>query len=633
MNGSLVRLLLLEDDPNDAELLKEILADRFALEITHVQSSHEFESALTGGHFDLILADYKLPSFDGLSALDLVLALSPGVPFIFVSGTIGEDFAIEALKRGATDYVLKTRLTRLVPSVQRALSETRERAQREAAQQAQRRSETYLAEAERVAHVGWWERDFTSGRVQLSDESCRIFGLQPVDLPEWHGRWLDLIHPEDRARAAEIATAALVPGGPRYDVEYRIIRADGSVRVIHSQGDVTWDETGRPVRQFGVMQDITELRRAEQELRASEARFRILVDHASDAFFLYDDEGTVLDVNRQACESLGYRRDELIGMSAFDYGPDLTPELLRRIRERLRSGKIVTYDGRQRRKDGTMFPVEVRIRAHWHEGRMLAVSLDRDITERKRAQEEHERLRQLESDLAHMNRLSIMGELTASLAHEILHPIATARNNARAGIRFLDMKPPNLGEVKEALGEVVRDADRAKDIISHVRNHIKKASPRMEVLDIKGAINEVLGMVRSEIERKRVAIRTSLTGPMPCVRGDRVQLQQVILNLILNAVEAMGSLEEGARELSINAELNTSSEILVSIRDSGPGIDPANLDRVFAPFYTTKASGIGMGLSICRSIISAHGGRLWAEANRPRGAIFQFTLPSGQENQ
>src|SRR5579871_6481762 len=244
MNGSLVRLLLLEDDPNDAELLKEILADRFALEITHVQSSHEFESALTGGHFDLILADYKLPSFDGLSALDLVLALSPGVPFIFVSGTIGEDFAIEALKRGATDYVLKTRLTRLVPSVQRALSETRERAQREAAQQAQRRSETYLAEAERVAHVGWWERDFTSGRVQLSDESCRIFGLQPVDLPEWHGRWLDLIHPEDRARAAEIATAALVPGGPRYDVEYRIIRADGSVRVIHSQGDVTWDETG-----------------------------------------------------------------------------------------------------------------------------------------------------------------------------------------------------------------------------------------------------------------------------------------------------------------------------------------------------------------------------------------------------
>ena len=212
--------------------------------------------------------------------------------------------------------------------------------------------------------------------------------MQPVDLPEWHGRWLDLIHPEDRARVAEAAAAALMPGGPRYDVEYRVVRPDGTERMVHSQGDVTWDDSGRPLRQFGVLQDITELRQAERELRASEARFRTLVDHASDAFFLYNEDATVLDVNRQACESLGYRRDELIGMTAFDYGPDLTPELLQRIRERLRAGKIVTYDGRHRRKDGTVFPVEVRIRALWHEGQLLAVSLDRDITERKRAEDE-----------------------------------------------------------------------------------------------------------------------------------------------------------------------------------------------------------------------------------------------------
>jgi C4-dicarboxylate-specific signal transduction histidine kinase len=230
-----------------------------------------------------------------------------------------------------------------------------------------------------------------------------------------------------------------------------------------------------------------------------------------------------------------------------------------------------------------------------------------------------------------MNRLCIMGELTASLAHEILHPVATARNNARAGMRLLEMAPPNLAEVMEALACVVRDADRAKDIISRVRDHIKKAPPRMELFDLNQAIDEVIVMVRSAIERGGVSVRACLTDEMPPVRGDRVQLQQVVLNLILNAVEAMSSVEAGARELSISTEPTQTSSMLVVVRDSGPGIDPEHLEGVFAPFYTTKTGGIGMGLSICRSIIGAHGGRLWAEANRPRGAVFQFTLPVGLE--
>ena len=629
------------------------------------------------------------------------------------------------------------------------------------------------------------------------------------------------------------------------------------------------------------MQDITELRHAEHELRASETRFRTLVDHASDAFFLYNEDATVLDVNRQACENLGYRRDELIGMSAFDYGPDLTPALLQRIRERLRDGKIVTYDGRHRRKDGTVFPVEVRIRPLWREGQLLAVSLDRDITERKRAEDElraseerfrtfadyaadafflfddhaaildvnrqaceslgysreeligkhvsdfdvdldeasierlrermldgetvtfetrhrrkdgtsfpvevrggqfeqggrrylslarditerkraeealrrseaylteaqrlshtgtsvysasgnlywsdecyriwdldplqglpdagtvwqrihpddrdrvreesqkalhekgehsvefrifccdgsvkyiettfhpllspqadideivsthvdvserrraqaqAERLRQLESDLAHMNCLGIMGELTASLAHEILHPIATVRNNARSGMRLLEMSPPHLGEVKEVLGCVVRDADRAKDIVGRIRDHIKKAPPQNEIVDLDEAIDEVIVMVRAAMDRNRVSVRSRLMEHGASVRGDRVQLQQVILNLILNAVEAMSSVGEGTRELSISTEPGHAGGILVAVRDSGPGIEPEDRNRIFEPFYTTKTSGIGMGLSICRSIIDAHGGRLWTDANQPRGAVFRFTLPAADES-
>jgi C4-dicarboxylate-specific signal transduction histidine kinase len=226
----------------------------------------------------------------------------------------------------------------------------------------------------------------------------------------------------------------------------------------------------------------------------------------------------------------------------------------------------------------------------------------------------------------------MMGELTASLAHEILHPIATARNNARAGMRFLEMNPPNLAEVTEALACVVRDADRAKDIVGRVRDHVKKAPPREELFELNDAIDEVIVMVRNAIEKSRVSVQTRLKRGMLSVRGDRVQLQQVVLNLILNAVEAMSSVEEGPRELSISTELSETNGILVSVRDSGPGIDPEHLDLVFKPFHTTKASGMGMGLSICRSIVDAHGGRLWAEANQPRGALFQLTLPAMDES-
>ena len=343
--------------------------------ITFVCFQVGFGLARTGFAFVILIALVSL-----LGSLSASVALS-----IVAAACLNYFFAppLFELRLDALDDIVRIAAFLTTSLVVSALTTKSKRAEEEL-----RESNARFEEAQRIARVGWWERDLSTGRVALSDEACRIFGVQPVDLPEWHRRWLALIHPEDQARAAEAAAAALVPGGPRYDIEYRVVRPDGAVRIVHSQGDVTWDGSGRPLRQFGALQDITELREAERELRASEARFRTLVDHASDAFFLYNEDATVLDVNRQACESLGYRRDELIGRTAFDYGPDLTPELLLRIRERLRAGKTVTYDGRHLRKDGTVFPVEVRIRPFWHEGQLLAVSLDRDITARKRAEDE-----------------------------------------------------------------------------------------------------------------------------------------------------------------------------------------------------------------------------------------------------
>ena len=236
----------------------------------------------------------------------------------------------------------------------------------------------------------------------------------------------------------------------------------------------------------------------------------------------------------------------------------------------------------------------------------------------------------LETDFAHVNRVSMMGELAASLSHEILHPIATARNNARAGMRFLEMNPPNLGEAREALGCVVRDADRARDIVGRMRDHVRKAPPRKERFDLNAAINEVIVLARSVTQRDGVSVHTRLAEELLPVLGDRIQLQQVLLNLVLNAAEAMRSVEVGVRELLISTEQDQAGA-LVAVRDSGPGIDPAHLDRVFDAFYTTKSNGTGMGLSICRSIIDTHGGRLWASANVPRGAMFQFTVPAHSE--
>ena len=258
---------------------------------------------------------------------------------------------------------------------------------RKRAEQKLGESNARFEEAQRIAHVGWWERRLKASHVALSDEACRILGVQPLDLPKWHERWLQLIHHEDRARVAEAAAAALRAGGPRYDVEYRVVRPDGTERIVHSRGDVTWDDARRAVRQFGVLQDITELRQAEQELRGSEARFRTFVDHATDAFFVLDDELAVLDVNRQACFSLGYSREELIGTHPRDFDSGLDEASIQRLRQRITAGETVTFETRHRRKDGTSFPVEIRAGQFEQGGRRL-LCLVRDITSRKQAEDQ-----------------------------------------------------------------------------------------------------------------------------------------------------------------------------------------------------------------------------------------------------
>jgi C4-dicarboxylate-specific signal transduction histidine kinase len=301
------------------------------------------------------------------------------------------------------------------------------------------------------------------------------------------------------------------------------------------------------------------------------------------------------------------------------------------MQERIASGNVgLLQRKRYRRKDGevlwadvTSFVVPATDSTPAFRGAVIV-----DITDRKRAEAA---LQQAQADLARLNRVMLLGEMTASIAHEVNQPIAATVTNAHAGLRWLGAQPPDLEEARQALGRIVRDGSRAGEVIDRIRALVKKVPPRRELLDINEAIRDVIALTQTEVQQNRVKLQARLADDLALVPADRVQLQQVIMNLLVNAVEAMSSVGDGSRELTIASGEDDPNAVFVEVQDTGPGIDPAELDRLFQSFYTTKPDGIGMGLAISRSIIEAHGGRLKAAPNQPHGAVFRFTLPIERE--
>jgi PAS domain S-box-containing protein len=465
------------------------------------------------------------------------------------------------------------------------------------------------------------------GRIlEANDAFLRILGYDREDLVSGRVRWTELSPPEWRERDILIQ-AELNATGIVQPFEKEYVRKDGS-RVPVLVGAALFKEGGDEGLAFVL--DLTERKRVEEALSQAQRLSRTgnWIYNATTRQYLYWSDGSYRIWGFDPLQGLPSRQSmwERIHPEDRDRVWEAVQEAVRQKSDFMAEFRLLLPDGTIKWVEGTSYHV---FSPQGTVSEVITTTVD--VTERRRAQDEHEKLRQIELDFAHMNRVSMMGELAASLSHEILHPIATARNNARAGMRFLEMNPPNLGEVRDALGCVVRDTDRAKDIVGRMRDHIKKAPPRKERFDLNSATNEVIVLAQSVIHRNGVSVQTRLADGLRPVMGDCVQLQQVLLNLILNAAEAIGSVEEGARELLISTEEDQTGA-LVAVRDSGPGIDTEYLDRVFDAFYTTKSGGTGMGLSICRSIIHAHGGKLWAEANEPRGAVFQFTLPADNDS-
>jgi PAS domain S-box-containing protein len=356
------------------------------------------------------------------------------------------------------------------------------------------------------------------------------------------------------------------------------------------------------------------------------------VDHLTEAVFIHDDQddqGRVVDVNQQACDSLRYSREELIGMNGFDYDALVDATFMRSIKERLARGEIFSFESVHRRKDGTVFPVEVRVSPFSHGDHQFGLAVVRDITERKRAEEERERLRQLEAELAHINRVSMLGELASSLAHELNQPITAATASAKACLLWLEHNPADVERARAAAMRIQNNGNRAAEIIQRMRAFYKTgAPPQLESVDLNKVAAEILTLLRSEATQRSILLRTELAPQLPHIMADRVQLQQVLMNLMLNGIEAVPA---GAGELTLRSQ-STKDSVLISVSDTGVGLPNEKLDQIFNAFYTTKPHGTGMGLAISRSIIEAHGGRLWATANAERGATFHFRLPvEGQQ--
>jgi C4-dicarboxylate-specific signal transduction histidine kinase len=322
--------------------------------------------------------------------------------------------------------------------------------------------------------------------------------------------------------------------------------------------------------------------------------------------------------------------ETIVGMHAADLlGMEIFEQLAKAYLDRCFAGEEVSYaewftTPLGRRYSAVTYsplrPESERVEA--------ALAIIRDLTEHVLASEA---LREAQAELAHVNRVATMGQLTASIAHEVKQPIGAAVTNAQAALRFLGTEVIDTNELREILRDIVKDGNRAGEVISRISDLIKKAPPRRDNLEINGAIREVIEFTRGATARNRVSIRTELADRLPLVRGDRVELQQVILNLVMNSIEAMQSIEHRPRELVVRSGQDETQQVRVSVTDCGVGFSAENADRLFTAFFTTKSTGMGMGLSICRSIIEAHSGRLWATANAPHGATFQFTLPANTD--
>src|SRR6266851_6099047 len=531
------------------------------------------------------------------------------------------------------------------------------------------RSEAYLAEAQKLTHTGSWACNVATREIlHSSEEHSRLYGFDPErGIPSFE-EMVQRMHPEDRPRVVESAERANC-ARKDFEAQFRLLLPDGTTRYVHGVGHPFFNPSGDVGEFVGILMDVTERRLAEA-LRDGESRILEMI--ARDAaleetlenlvrvveaqfagllcsVLLLDEDGQhvrhgaalslpegytkaidglCIGPKAGSCGTAMYRREPVV---VTDILQDPLWEPYRGVAEPYgfracwstpilaHSGKALGSFAMYYREPRSPSPAETRALE-------MATHLAGIAIERKLAREERERLRQAQSELAHINRVTTMGELTASLAHEVKQPITAARTDAKTCLRWLGRDCPDVAEAREAASRMVKDVTRAADIIGRISLLFKKGALLRELVDVNELVREMIALLRSEANRYSISIRTELAEDLPKVMADRVQLQQVFMNLMLNGIDAMKEMSGGS-ELIIKSEADD-GQLLISVSDTGVGLPPEQADQIFRAFFTTKDKGTGMGLPISRSIIESHGGRLWAPRAFGRGATFQFTLPA-----
>jgi PAS domain S-box-containing protein len=490
-----------------------------------------------------------------------------------------------------------------------------------------RESEAYLAEAQRLSHTGSWAWSPATGENRYwSDECFRLLGFDPADGMPPFETFIQRIHPEDLPIVAEKLERAVRERG-EYEADYRIIHPGGDIRIIHAIGHPVLGPSGDLIELVGSAIDVTERKQAEDSIRQSENELRHILDFAPQQVAVLGPDYSRIYINQAALDYFGLTLEESRGLDRRTFfHPDDFERLMSETQGKFLSGIPHEAEYRLRRKDGTYRWFLFRYNPLRDEqGRLRRwYAAGTDIEDRKEAEE---LLRQAQANLAHVNRVTTMGELTASIAHEVNQPIAASLTNARTCLRWLAADTPNLEEAREAAKRIVQDQTRAGEIISRIRLLFKKAPAQRELVDINEVIREMAGLLRGETTRYLISLQTQMAADLPQVMGDRVQLQQVMMNLMMNGIDAMADVD-GARELVIRSQCVEDGLLAVSVSDSGIGLPADRASQIFDAFFTTKPHGTGMGLRISRSIVESHGGRLWAGENIPRGASFHFTLPT-----
>jgi PAS domain S-box-containing protein len=538
------------------------------------------------------------------------------------------------------------------------------------AEEALRRSESYLAEAQRLTHTGSWAWQ-VAGRValHLSEEWYRIYGFDPEKGPPAREERAQRVHPEDRANWQGAIDRAIAETSG-FEMEFRILLSDGTVKYIHTTGHPVLNASGDLVEFVGSSTDITERKRAEVLLAGEKRLLEMIASGDSRELIL---KGACLLVEELASGSLCsiLLLDSTANCLRHGAAPSL-PKTYTEAIDGAAIGPSVGSCGTAAYRAEPVIVSDIATDPLWVDYRNLALahglracwstpirssagtvlgtfatyyreprspsSQDHNVIERithlasiaierKQAEEALEALRQAQADLARVNRITTMGELTASLAHEVNQPIAAAVTNANACLRWLTRDHPDLEEARAAAMRIMKDGTRAAEIVKRTRLLFKKSTPERELVDINEVIREMIVLLHSEATRYSILFRTDLAADLPQVMGDRVQLQQVLMNLMMNGIEAMKDMD-GAREVAVESKRGENEHILVSVSDTGVGLPPQQADQIFNAFFTTKVQGTGMGLSISRTIVESHGGRLWAAENSPRGASFCLTLPA-----